>query len=520
MAYKKNKIDLSDTAQFSKPFVDYITGDEKLKKFYTYLPEISSFKQAIADRSKLNINRQLLADVITDQYNSRIKVPLADFQETNSRIELLRDKDTYTVCTGHQLCLFTGPLYFIYKIISTINLAEALKKAYPENNFVPVYWMASEDHDFEEIRAVHLFNQTLSWDADSSNGAVGRLNTASISKMLEELSGILGDSQNAKELILLYENAYLKHNNLADATRYLVHELFGKYGLLVIDADDKRLKSEFMTIMKDDISNQTNFKIVNQTISELEKIGIQPQVNPREINVFRLKEERIRIKEATEEMLALSPEEYSPNVVLRPMYQQMILPNIAYVGGPGEIAYWLEFKAMFQHHSVMFPVLIPRNFALLTDEKLSQQLQKLNFSNTDIFKEHDRLIREFINIHASNELSLKDQEEIIRSAYSEISGRAAAIDATLKGSVEAEMQKALNGLKTIENKLLRSEKQKQETSINQIKKIKEKYFPGGNLQERHDNISSYYIKYGNQLIADLKNAFQPFEFEMLILELN
>lgn len=518
MPFKKKKISLSETNQFSKLIIDYINGEEKLKKFYSYKPSIDTFKKVIEDRSDKKINRQLLVKVLTEQYKNKIKILPDNFQITRSNIDLLLDKATFTVCTGHQLCLFTGPLYFIYKIISTINLAEALKKKYSEYNFIPVYWMASEDHDFEEISSIHLFGKTLTWNNPEEKGGVGRLNTESLNEVIAELSVILGDSIHAKELIILFENAYLKHDNLADATRYLVHELFGEYGLVIIDADEKHLKKEFSDIFKDDIVNQTNFKIVNETISELDKAGIKPQVNPRNINVFKLGSDRIRIEDASQEMLDLSPEEYSPNVVLRPLYQQKLLPNIAYVGGPGEIAYWLEYKAMFEHHKITFPVLIPRNFALIMDDKSVQQINKLGLAVSDIFKDTDVLIKEFINKNAGSEISLDQEEQELSLVYRKMASKAAQVDPTLKSNVESEMQRSLNALKNLETKLIRSEKQKQETTINQIRKLKDKFLPEGQLQERYDNFAPFYLKFGKQFITDLKETFDPFEFEMLILE--
>lgn len=519
MAFKKSKIPLAETNQFSKLIIDYINGDNSLRPFYTYEPKIESFKKVIEDKSKELINRSVLVEVLKSQYQK------SNIQHPN--FNLLLNKNTFTVCTGHQLCLFTGPLYFIYKIISTINLSETLKRNYPDFNFVPVYWMASEDHDFEEVSSINLFGKKANWNNTEAKGAVGRLKTDSLNVVIEELKQILGDSQNANELIQLFSDAYLKHSNLADATRYLVHHLFGEYGLVILDADDARLKAEFLDILKDDILNTTNYKIVNQTISELEKVGVKPQVNPREINCFYLTDaDRVRIEKNkfTSETLTLElknhPEYFSPNVVLRPLYQQKILPNLAYVGGPGEIAYWLEYKAMFDHHKITFPVLIPRNFALLTDEKINQQLQKLGFTIEDIFKNTDGLLKEFVSKNSTSELSLKEQELKLVSLFAEISAKAIAVDQTLKGSVEAELQKAINSIKNIESKLLRSEKQKQEININQIKKIKNKYFPDGSLQERFENFSPYYLKYGKHFINDLKEAFDPLDFQLLILTMN
>lgn len=514
MTLKKQHISFEDTKQFSKLFLDYINGESKLRSFYAYTPEIDSFKQAIEDKSKENTNRQLLVEVLKKQYSN-----ISDSTTVTNNVNLLLDKNTFTVCTGHQLCLFTGPLYFIYKIISTINLAETLKKNYPEFNFVPVYWMATEDHDFEEISSINLFGKKLAWNNPDAKGAVGRLNPASLNPVIDELKQILGDSDNAKVLIQLFSEAYFKHVTITDATRYIVHQLFSQYGLLTIDASDAKLKAEFLDIVKDDISNNTNFKIVNKTIAELDKIGHKAQVNPREINVFKLSENsRVRIEKASPETLNYKPEEYSPNVVLRPLYQQKILPNLAYVGGPGEIAYWLEYKTMFDHHKINFPVLMPRNFAVLIDDKAEQQIQKLGLSKTDLFKDIDQLTKEFVSRNASTDVSLKDQEQKLTIMFSELASKVSAVDATLKASVEAEFQKALASLKNIENKLIKSEKQKQETNINQIKKLKDKFLPEGILQERHDNFAPYYLKSGKNFISDLKEAFEPFEYKMLILE--
>lgn len=513
MALKTFRIPFAETGQFSKLFTDYINSAEQLSPFYSYPPAIHAFAQAIADKKKENINRGLLAGVLESQYRNIDSRPL--------RLELLQNENTFTVCTGHQLCLFTGPLYFIYKIITTINLAEALQKQYPEYNFLPVYWMAGEDHDFEEIRSIHLFGKTLSWNNENAKGAVGRLATDSLGPVVDELAQILGVSANAAELTALFTQAYLKHSNMADATRYIVHELFGAYGLIVLDADDARLKSEFTGIMKDDISNQTNYKLVTKAITQLEACGYEAQVNPRGINVFKLAgNERVRIEQAGADVLDLQPEEYSPNVVLRPLYQQKILPNLAYVGGPGELAYWLEYKPMFDHHKIAFPVLIPRNFALLSDEKTELQMQKLGLVPADLFKDTDALLRAYVSRNAGTELSLNEEEQQLSAVYAGISAKAAAVDITLKGSVEAELQKALNALKNIESKLIRSEKQKQETGIGQLKKIKDKFFPEGTLQERYDTLAPYYIRSGKQLISGLKEVFDPFDQRMMIVTLN
>lgn len=528
----KSTISISQTGAFSDIFVDYIEGNSGLRSFYKYTPDISSFKQAIADKSKELIDRKVLVDVLTKQYAAH------GLEPATLNIEQLEELRTFTVCTGHQLCLFTGPLYFIYKIISTINLAEELKKNYPDYNFVPVYWMATEDHDFEEINHVNLFGKKVVWDRESAVGdksvAAGSIGTKSLSKVIEELKLIVGDTANAKQLITLFEQAYLNNNNLGDATRYLVHRLFGKYGLIIVDANDARLKRQFVEMIKDDLVNQTNYKIVNSTIRLLSDSKYRSQVNPRELNFFYLKDgERKRIISAgsvsvdsnteialTPGMLKeidTNPERFSPNVVLRPLYQQKILPNLAYVGGPGEIAYWLEYKAMFEHHKINFPVLVPRNFVMFVDTKTTQQWSKLGFKQEDYFKNADNLIKEYILKHSQAQLSLEAEQKQLEIIYTKIATQAEQIDTTLKAAVLAEQQRAVNALKSIEAKLLKAEKQKSEIVVSQIKKIKDKLFPGGVLQERHDNFIPYYLIYGEGFIDLLKKELTPLTTELIVL---
>lgn len=539
MILSKEKIKLSETGLFSKLIIDYVNESDVLRDFYSYQPKLESFRKVINEKSAEKINRPLLVSVLKEQYAEILNCKL---QQAN--IDLLLNNSTFTICTGHQICLFTGPLFFIYKIISAINLAETLKKNYPENNFVPVYWMASEDHDFEEIQSINLFGKKISWDNKEANGAVGKLKTKSLNVVIDELKQILGESENSNKLIQIFREAYLGKENLADATRYLIHKLFASYGLVIIDGNDVRLKSEFSEIIKDDIINHSNYKLVNQTIAEFEEKGFKAQVNPREINCFymidNLRERIEQVHDLTLEEgrrdvfkvlntaivftknellneLKNHPERFSPNVVLRPVYQQKLLPNLAYIGGPGEIAYWLEYKKMFEYHNINFPVLVPRNFAVLTDDRTNLQMQKFGFTMIDIFKNIDLIIKEFVNKNASINLSLKDQEEKISAVYTEILEKAVSVDSTLKGSVEAELQKSLNALKNIESKLVRSEKQKQEIKISQVKKLKDKFFPEGKLQERYENMTPYYLKSGEQLIFDLKETFDPLEFKLSIL---
>jgi len=523
-----HKISLEKTGSFSKLFLDYVNQEERVRSFYKYPATIDSFSQLTKDISFQKFNRKLLVDVIAEQYSK------AGIKYQVSSIQSLLNENTFTVCTGHQLCLFTGPLYFIYKIISTINLAEQLKKKYPANNFVPVYWMASEDHDFEEINHINLFGKKIEWK-NKQGGAVGQYSNEGLSELIADFKTVLGDLKTASELIELFQNAYTKHSDFSSATRYLVNELFGQYGLVILDPNDARLKKEFAEVMKDDLLNSTAHKLVSKSIAGLEKIEHKAQVNPREINVFYLidnQRERIvkenelfnvqnsKIKFTKDQLLKeleAHPERFSPNVVLRPLYQQKILPNLAYIGGPGELAYWLEYKEMFDHYGILFPVLMPRNFVMVIDAPVSKKLSKFGLASEDIFLPINELTGKFLKSISDENISLDSEKENLAKLYKDISEKASKADPTLISSVDADLQRQLKEIDNLEKKMLRAFKQRNETAVTQIEKIKGKLFPNDTLQERHDNFIPFYLKHGKGFIDELKQTLDPFDLRFTVL---
>jgi len=532
MKVASSVIPFSSANAFSKLFLDY-TGqkNKELEHFYSFYPDSESFAKAINSFPTGKHDRNTLVDVLLKQ-NTEL---FASNAKLEGQIVALKDENTFTVCTAHQPCLFTGPLYFIYKIVSAINLASALKKAMPEKNFVPVYWMGSEDHDFEEINHAYVFGKKMEWSRADTGGPVGRLPVASVSSLMKELTSLLGESDNAKNILKTLHEAYAPGVTLSVATRRLVNALFGEYGVVVIDGDDALLKKGFSAIMADDIFHQTNKPLVEESVEKLKALGYDAQVNPRDINVFYLsddKRERIIAEGSTFKVQSGSKlefthdelkkeleqhfERFSPNVVLRPLYQQQVLPNIAYVGGPAEMAYWLELKKVFDHHKVYYPALVPRHSVLWTDAKQASQLKKLGFAQEDLFLSLDAMIKVFIEKNSTG-VSFKEEEQQLRNVFGSLALKATHTDVTLKASVEAELQKALQSLKHIETKMTRAEKQKHETALGQVKKLKEKLFPEGKLQERHDNFISLYTRHGQALLPLLLERLEAYQQGFIIL---
>jgi len=525
---KAKYISYQETHSFSKLVLDYVNDEAFLKPFYSYRPDLDGLKQAFESRN-FQGNRAELVEVLTKQYQN-IKTNKA----VSHNIRSLAEPNTFTVTTGHQLNLFTGPLYFIYKIVTTINLALELKIANPDKNFVPVYWMATEDHDFEEINHVNVDEKNISW-IQQTNGATGRLNTKTVEAAVAAYKGYLGISKNGKKLAKLVENAYLQNDNLADATRVLVNSLFERYGLVIMNADEPTLKKQFSAIIEQDIIGQHSERIIEKTSKILNDKGYKTQVNGREINFFYLKDnlrERIILKDGvytinhtdirfTEEQLITEindfPERFSPNVIMRPLYQEVILPNIAYIGGGAEVSYWMQLKDNFDFYKIDFPVLLLRNSALLIDERSASNLIKLGFKLEDAFLPIEELQKIWIERNTNSRLNLKDELKAIEIVFEQIKLNAFKIDKTLESSAASAKTKTLHLLGNFEKKLFRAEKRKHDVSLKQIENVKNRLFPTGVLQERVVNLAPMYVNYGEDFLSSLIENFDPLGGDFTVL---
>lgn len=527
---KASYINYSDTNSFSETLLAYIAKDKKLIPFIEDWPELDHFEDQIK-RKQGKTDRQALVKVLEQQY-TQVSNP---FQEVNHHISLLREENTFTVTTGHQLNIFTGPLYFIFKIVSTIKLCRQLKERFPSYNFVPIYWMATEDHDFAEINHTQLQDEIIKWDIPALS-ATGRMDTQSMARTVKKYQKQLGLTHNSDKLAKLVEEAYLQHNNLADATRYLVNGLFGKHGLVIVDADHSKLKELFAPYIKEDILHQHSYHHIVQSSEALEKEGFETQAHAREINFFYLTDEyRERIVETKDgnfeilhhnkffskdeliEEINKHPERFSPNVVMRPLYQEIILPNLCYIGGGAEIVYWLQLKSNFDHYQVGFPLLLPRNSALISNEHLDYKIFRLNLTFKSLFRNADELKKQYVRIHSKHRLNLNEEWLEFENIFERIKERAVKIDPTLRPSTEAIKTRLCKAMNNLEKKFVKADKLNFEDAISQIDKIKAKFFPNGQLQERTENFGLLYVKYGDELMRDLLKYFEPLDMKFTIL---
>ena len=530
LGVKITLIPYEEVPQVSSRDKAYAREDSCLRPFYKYPTEYASFAQVIEDKKNDYTNRDVLFKALQRQY-SKLGVP----EEVKSNINKLKSENTFTIVTAHQPSLFTGPLYYIYKIISTINLVKKLNTYLPNYQFVPIFITGGEDHDFEEMNHVNLFSNQLVWE-NNETGSVGAMKTSSLKNVLKELKVILGETLNGKKIYELMEQTHTNFDTYSDAALSLVNELFGKDGLVCLNMNQAGLKREFIPIIRDEIFNQVSQPLVLATAEKLNEVGFKTQASPREINFFYLNHqirERIVIKndryhilnteisfskEEMENEIENHPEHFSPNVIMRPLFQELILPNLAYIGGGGELAYWLERKTQFEYFQLNFPMLIRRNSAVWIDKGTKKRMNKLGLNPSTLFQATEDLIKNFVKKNSEGELSFSSEKKELEAIFEKVKNKTIEVDASLGKTVLAESVKQIKSLENLESRVMRAEKQKHEVSINQIRNLKEKLFPANGLQERKDNFMAFYLKHGESYLETLKDTFDPLEKSFIVIE--
>ncbi|MBT8233364.1 MAG: bacillithiol biosynthesis cysteine-adding enzyme BshC [Bacteroidia bacterium] len=508
----------------------YYTKSTIFKNFLNYDFDYNEFPKVIAQRKEFGIDRQLLKTVIKAQYEDIICS-----SKTQNHIDSIDQDNCFTITTAHQPSLFTGPLYYVYKILSTINLCNQLQTDFPDNHFVPVFVIGGEDHDFDEINHFHIYNKKIEWH-NAQQGAVGRMDTNGLMDVFNELVKILGEKSKVNNLLSSIKEVINNASFYGEFSFKLTHLLFDKFGLVILRMDDRKLKKAFTPIIKEEIFNQPSQSLVEATQSEIENIGFKKQAYARKINFFYLTENGRHRIEQTEDRFSIldtdrslsksemmveienHPEKFSPNVITRPLFQELILPNLAYIGGGGELAYWMERKTQFNHFGLPFPMLIRRNSGLIISEQQVQQINKLGFKLDDIFEDENELIKIYISQSDNPDINLNESKSELENIFKKIENLSKTIDSTLIKTVQSECAKSLKSISYIESKLTKSVKQKEQVQINRIKKLKLKLFPQG-LQERHDNIFEFISKYGEDIIADMLPQMNPFDkdFKVFII---
>lgn len=505
-------IEYKDTGMFSRLIADYLGDGKFIKDFYAHPTNLTGIASSIEERRKFPTNRTKIVAAFEEAYSHS-----SPSTKQLEHMEWMSEDNTFTICTAHQPNIFSGYLYFIYKTAHVIALSQKLSADFPDCRFVPVFYIGSEDNDLAELSAFNLNHKKYRWET-SQSGAVGRMVADDgVDALIKMVETELIHLPFAKEIIAIIRKAYTKRTDMAQGTFILLNELFREQGLLVLQPDNASLKELMKSVFRDDLLHNTAQQIVGETNARLEK-QYKLQVNPRPVNLFYLRdgirnridkrgnlytvdETVIRFTEAEIlEELNEHPERFSPNVILRGIYQETILPNILFVGGGSEVAYWMQLKGLFSHYKVPFPMLVLRNSFMLMDANHAHKMKELDIHDADLFKEETSLANELVQRWAGAELTLKTEEHESRELFSQLRKRAAAIDKTLIQHVHSLEVDHLKKLETLKKKMLKAERKKQSIQLQRIWKLKAELFPNNTLQERVDNFMPYYAQYGPSFI--------------------
>lgn len=522
-------ISLKESNYFSSLMLDYINQKDELKPFYNRFPKLESYIEQSYEKLKSYKSREILVQQLNMQLSG---LHLSAKQVEN--LKVLSQENTVTITTGHQLNLFTGPIFFFYKILQIIKQCEELNHSQSEIKFVPIFWMATEDHDFEEINHFKFQDRVFHWDKQNG-GPVGELSTDGLQDVFKSYLSLFPNGKKKDQLKSLIEKSYCNAENLADATRKLVHELFSDYGLLFIDGNDTELKKLMIPNFEKELIQQKSFEKVLQSSEKLKKLNYSIQVNPREINLFYiahpLSRERIVFendrysvlntsltftKEEIIQELHQFPEKFSPNVILRPLYQETILPNVAYIGGGGELAYWLELKEMFEDFDTTFPLLVLRNSLLIRTKKQLKKQLALNLNDKDLFTKSRNFVKEKVEQESELIQQLPHLKNDLIELFKKMEEIAQKTDQSFGNMVQAQKSKQLNGFEKLEKRLIKAEIKTQKDYLDRIENLLFELTQDKSLQERVRHFSDFDYVDVKEFIASIYKSIQPFEFNFII----
>lgn len=521
----------SDETGFSRLFVDYINNYSRVSDFFSGdFRNESHWKERIQGRAQQAKNRSLFVQTLLNQNR--------DFHcgvKTLANIDLLLNENTFAVVTGQQVGLFSGPLYSLYKTLTAIKLAEKLSDQFPDYNFVPVFWLESEDHDIEEVSSISLLNasnelvqfkyQDDKIEQGKNIGAVDDIEfSESLTLLFHELHASMVQTEFSPHVFKLFETAYQKGMTFSRAFVHLFNVLLEDSGLIFFNPHNLETKKMLAPLFEQELINisQTCQLVIAQ--SELIEQQYHAQVKPRSINLFLFYQggryaiephpsgfslkgtRKIFTSDELMSLLHNEPHLFSPNVVLRPLCQDYLFPTIAYVAGPSEISYFAQFKPLYAHFGIPEPIIYPRASATIIEDRIQKVIDKYNLKPEDFFSDID-----FLKKRVSNSISDFKADELFSNTYGTVSESLTSlkdglesIDPTLLPAMEntlSKMQHALNGLK---EKTIAAQNRKYEISLRQLDKVSLSIFPHTSMQEREMNIFYYLNKYGLEFIRWLR----------------
>lgn len=539
-------INFGDIPGHHNLFLDYLYEFENVSHFYKkdfrnkeVYPSV--FKNV---SEKFGDFRSELFSVIEDEY-----LDFNPSHKTEKNITILKSKKTLAIVTGQQLGLFGGHLYTFYKIITAIKLSQHLNERYDEYQFVPVFWLEGDDHDFNEVRYMSLISDNnelikFSYDddieVDSNRGSVGKIKfSEKIDLVFGELTSKTRKTDFTASLFELIKTCYNDNETFKSAFKKLLFSLFDEYGLIIFDPQHKKIKERLKPIFLKEV---TDFRVHTETLVNVsakleETYHAQVKVNPVNLfysneegryliepvdNEFRLKRKRKRF--TYEELINLidtEPEAFSPNVLLRPICQDYVLPTAFYIGGPSEIAYFAQIMPLYDFYSIESPIIYPRSSATIIEKNINTILDKFNLTVSEVFMNPDKLKDQVVSSLSDSTIDsiFESTFNQIELSFDQLQEKLFELDKTISESGSRYKQRIINYIEELKGKALEAQKKKHEVTLRQIDKLAVSVYPNSSLQEREINFIYFANRYGPGFLKQVFDELAINKFEHQLINL-
>ena len=542
-------INFNEIPSNQKIFLDYLYEPQNVSSFYDFNfnnkeEYLNKFKSILDSRTSYFPDRSQLFSILRNQYNG-----LNPSEKTSKNINLLQDKKTLAVVTGQQLGIIGGPLYTFYKIITAIKLSNYLSERYDDYNFVPIFWLEGDDHDFNEVRSINIIDENneivkINFDDgiedEEDRGSVGQIKiNDSINNFFEQLNKQLRDTEFKENLLNKLKYFYSPGKTFKKAFKELIFWLFDEYGLIIFDPQDSNFKKLLKPIFKKEINDfrQHTEKLVNVSAKLEELYHAQVKVHPVNLfysndegrfliepveNEFRLKRKRKKFTyEEITENIENAPENFSPNVLLRPICQDFVLPTAFYIAGPSEIAYFAQVIPLYKIYNVESPIIYPRASLTIVEQNINSVLNKYELEVQDIFTEAEKLKTKVVRSISQITLDeiFKDASSKIEVSLDQLKEKLFEFDKTISDASTKYKQKIFNDLDVLKGKALEAQKKKHEVTLRQIDKAINSLYPNSNLQERELNFIYFAHKYGVNFLKQIFNELEINKFKHQIINL-
>ncbi len=537
------RLDLRSVPGTPRILLDYVHDFARLAPFFPADPQA---REAYAEQARKlegrSYPRQELCDLLAAQNAAWGGSTLAQ-----QHIQALRQSRAVAVVTGQQTGLFGGPLYTLYKALTCVELAAQLQ-ATLGRAVIPVFWMASEDHDVAEADHIQLLDGAgnLASIRHTAWGSAGFIPAnlvlgPAIQQALQQVWDLLPRTAFSSAIQAALAEAYAPARTLAEAfARWMVF-LLGDCGLVLVDAADPRLKRLAAPILRREVEEapRSSQEILAQT-DRLRALGYEAQIEARPdgVNCFLLQKGRrglvreaggFRLRNSGEllpagRIPALAkehPELLSPNVALRPVLQDFLFPTLAYVAGPGELAYFAQLGGVYQAYGVPMPLVVPRAFLTLADRRSLRLLDRYHLSLADLTPEPEQVVSRVLRgkLPPGLEGTLQRAREGVDAIFRDVTDAIAAVDPTLRATAGQAAGHIKGHLDQLEKKAVQALKRREAEMRLQIQRVRQLLMPGGKPQERVFPALPFLAKYGPGLVETIRSGMGGPGWEHLVLPL-